>query len=42
MAASAPQNEDVDMVDAALYQDYGDDPELAYAMKMSMEEEAKK
>jgi hypothetical protein len=28
--------------DAALYAEYGDDPELAYALKMSMmEEEAK-
>ena len=32
-----------DDFDAALYQDFGDDPELAYAMKLSMmEEEAKK
>ena len=29
--------------DAALYQDFGEDPELAFAIKMSMmEEEAKK
>ena len=29
--------------DAALYSEYGDDPELAFAIKMSMmEEEAKK
>ena len=42
----AQQNhQDVEMhdEDAALYQAYGDDPELAYAIKMSMmEEEAKR
>lgn len=32
-----------DTGDALLYQDFGDDPELAYALKLSMmEEEAKK
>jgi hypothetical protein len=43
--AAPPQDDDADMKDeaAALYQAYKDDPELAFAIKMSMmEEEAKK
>jgi hypothetical protein len=36
-------SKDAEMADAALYGAYGDDPELAFAIKMSMmEEEAKK